>query len=270
MCVCPGPSGRAPGGGSVPGDEPKMKNRAVPMILAVLFFALACFSSTALAFRVPEKLVYDLTWTGIRAGTATMEVVRKSDAVHIVSTAKSADWISLFYTVDDRIESVLLNPEPPLLVGQPLSYRMRIREGRHRRDREVTFNREKHVALYADRLSGEKKNITIHGDVFDPLSSFYFVRTAKLEVGKPVFVDILDNKKLWNVEVLVLRKEKIRTKLGSFDTIVIKPLMKSEGIFNRKGDMVIWLTDDERRLPVRMRTKVAVGNITATLVGGEY
>ena len=60
------------------------------------------------------------------------------------------------------------------------------------------------------------------------------------------------------------------TKLGSVDTIVIKPLMKSEGIFNRKGDMFIWLTDDERRLPVKMRTKVVVGSITATLVGGEY
>jgi hypothetical protein len=46
--------------------------------------------------------------------------------------------------------------------------------------------------------------------------------------------------------------------------------MKSEGIFNRKGDMYIWLTDDQRRIPVRMQTKVAVGSITATLVSGTY
>jgi len=44
------------------------------------------------------------------------------------------------------------------------------------------------------------------------------------------------------------------------DTIVVKPLMKSEGIFNRKGDMFIWLTDDQKRTPVRMQTKVAVGS----------
>ena len=58
--------------------------------------------------------------------------------------------------------------------------------------------------------------------------------------------------------------------MGDVNTIVIKPLMKSEGIFNRKGDLHIWLTDDEKRIPVRMQTKVAVGSITATLVSGAY
>jgi hypothetical protein len=75
---------------------------------------------------------------------------------------------------------------------------------------------------------------------------------------------------MWNLEVQILRKEKIKTKLGVFDTIVIKPLMKSEGTFNRKGDMYIWLTDDEKRIPVKLKTKIVVGHITATLVGGVY
>jgi hypothetical protein len=247
-----------------------MKNYIYSVIFAIALFALACSTPVVWAFRVPEKLTYDLTWTGIKAGTATLEIIQNSDTMRIVSTAKSADWISFFYTVDDRVESVLLSPQPPSLVGQPQSYRMKIREGRHRRDKEVVFDPGKRSALYIDHRGGEKKALPIHDNVFDPLSSFYYVRTMKLEVGKPVFVDILDNKKLWNVEVLVLRKEKIRTKLGSFDTVVIKPLMKSEGIFNRKGDMLIWLTDDERHLPVMMLTKVAVGSITATLVGGHY
>jgi hypothetical protein len=256
--------------GSFPGDDVKMKNYIYPAIFAVALLALACSTPAVWAFKVPEKLTYDLTWTGIKAGTATLEIIQNSDGMQIVSTAKSADWMSFFYTVDDRVESVLQSPQPPSLVGQPQSYRMKIREGKHRRDREVVFDLGGHSALYIDHRGGEKKNIPLHDIVFDPLSSFYYVRTMNLEVGKPVFVNILDNKKLWNVEVLVLRKEKIRTKLGSFDTIVIKPLMKSEGIFNRKGDILIWLTDDERRLPVMMRTKVVVGSVTATLVGGQY
>jgi len=83
-------------------------------------------------------------------------------------------------------------------------------------------------------------------------------------------VDIFDSKKLWNVEIQVLRKERVNSIMGDVNTIVVKPLMKSEGIFNRKGDMYIWLTDDEKRVPVRMQTKVAVGSITATLVSGAY
>ncbi len=83
-------------------------------------------------------------------------------------------------------------------------------------------------------------------------------------------MDVFDSRKLWNVEVQVLRREKIKTKLGEFDTIVIKPLMKSEGIFNRKGDVYIWLTDDKKRVPVKLESKVAIGSITATLTGGTF
>ncbi len=75
---------------------------------------------------------------------------------------------------------------------------------------------------------------------------------------------------MWNVEVQVLRKERLKTGLGEFNTVVIKPLMKSEGIFNRKGDMVIWLTDDDRHIPVMMKTKIVVGSVVATLVSGTY
>jgi hypothetical protein len=89
-------------------------------------------------------------------------------------------------------------------------------------------------------------------------------------VGKSLYVDIFDSNKLWKVEVLVLRKEKIKTKLGSFNTVVIKPLMQSEGIFNKKGEIFIWLTDDQKHVPVKMQTKVVVGSITATLVAGAY
>jgi hypothetical protein len=52
--------------------------------------------------------------------------------------------------------------------------------------------------------------------------------------------------------------------------VVIRPILQSEGIFARTGDLHIWLTDDERRIPVMMKSKVKIGSITATLVGGSY
>lgn len=239
--------------------------------LVLLLMPLFSFSSTPLAaaFAIPEKLVYDLTWTGIKAGTAMQEINKVGDEIHIVSTARSADWISTFFPVEDRIESVLTGANPPG-IGLPRSYRMKIREGRHSRDREVLFDQAGKISHYRNHLSGEKMDIVLPGSTFDTLSSFYYVRTLKLEVGKPVFLTILDSKKVWRVEVKVLRKEKLKTKLGNFDTIVIKPLLKSEGIMDKRGDMYIWLTDDHRLLPVKMKTKVKVGSITATLVGGTF
>jgi hypothetical protein len=223
----------------------------------------------ASALSIPEKLVYDLTWTGIKAGTATQEIHTDGAETRIISTARSADWITTFFPVEDRIETVLSSAAPGK-IGLPKVYRLKIREGSHRRDKEILFDHGKGVAHYKDNLNGDKREIAIPADTLDTLSSFYYVRTLKLEVGKHVLLTILDNKKLWNVEVKVLRKEKIKTKLGSFDTIVIKPLMQSEGIMERKGDMHIWLTDDERLLPVKMKTKVKVGSITATLVDGTF
>jgi len=233
----------------------------------LLFFALP---SGAAGFTVPEKLVYNVTWAGIKAGTASLEITNRVDSMKIISTARSVDWMSVFYTVDDKVEATMTKPEPPAFLGMPLNYRIKIREGRHRRDKEVSFDHLRHKAVYRDYLGKEKKEIDIRGKILDPLSSFYYMRRATSEVGKPFFVDVFDNKKIWNVEVQVLRRERIKTDLGDFNTIVIKPLVKSEGLFTRRGDIYIWLTDDTKRIPVKMQTKVRIGHVTATLAGGRY
>lgn len=255
---------------------PRMSNRTRPvstllrpLCLLILAWIVLVPVRPAAAFGTNEKLVFDLTWTGIKAGTATQEITTSGSETRIVSVARSADWVSVFFPVEDRIETVLTGNSPSR-IGLPKLYHLKISEGSHRRDKEVHFEHGKGVAHYKDNLNGDRRVIPISASTIDTLSSFYFVRTLKLEVGKSIFLTILDNMKVWNVEVQVLRKEKIKTKLGSFDTIVIKPLMQSEGIMDRKGDMYIWLTDDHRLLPVKMKTKVKVGSITATLVGGVY
>jgi len=121
-----------------------------------------------------------------------------------------------------------------------------------------------------DLLQKTETTQKISALTYDTLSSFYYFRSVALQVGKSSFIDIFDCKKLWNTEVQVLRREEIETPLGHFKTVVIKPILKSEGIFARTGDMFIWLTDDERRIPVLMKSKVKIGSITATLVGGSY
>jgi hypothetical protein len=143
---------------------------------------------------------------------------------------------------------------------------MNVSEGSHKRDKELTFDHKMGKAYYIDHRNGEKATIDILPNTYDAYSSFYYLRSLKLEVGKSVFVSMLDNKKLWDVEVQVVKKEKLNTILGEVNTIQVRPIMKSEGIFERKGAIDIWLTDDERRIPVKMKTKIKIGSITATLV----
>ncbi len=246
-----------------------LKASSLPVIPLLMLCFTIFLPSGANAYSIPEKLVFDLTWTGIKAGTATQEIVKENGVTKIISTARSADWLSVFFPVEDRIETVLANSKTAG-PGLPITYNMKIHEGKTRRDKEITFDHAKKTALYVDRMNGEKKSFDIEKDTLDTLSSFYYLRSMPLEIGKSVFVTVFDGKRLWNTEIRVLRREKIKTDLGRFDTIVVQPLMKAEGIFDKRGDMFIWLTDDARRLPVKMKTKVPVGSVTATLVGGSY
>ncbi len=224
----------------------------------------------AFAFPIPERLEYEISYSGITAGRAVQEVTKVGDEIHIVSTAKSADWLKLFFPVDDRIESILVKGAPPFSIGVPRLYRERIHEGWTRFEKDAVFDCDLLEVNTKDYLKKSDSTHKITRRTYDSLSSFFYFRTVALQVGTSSFIDIYDCKRLWSTEVQVLRRERIKTQLGTFNTLVIKPLMKSEGIFARTGDMFIWLTDDDRRLPVQMKSKVKIGSITVTLVGGSY
>ena len=236
--------------------------------MAVLF--LNILTTAATAFPVPERLEFELSYTGITAGRAVQEVKLVNNEIQIVSTARSADWLRFFFPVDDRIESFLISDTPDQLIGTPRLYLERKHEGKTITNREARFDRQNLEVTTIDHRNNNEKKHVITTRTYDTLSSFFYFRTVPLQVGNSYYIDIYDCKRLWNTEVKVLRREELTTALGRFKTIVIQPLLKSEGIFARTGDMLIWLTDDERRIPVQMKSKVIVGSITATLTGGSY
>ncbi|MDA8326759.1 MAG: DUF3108 domain-containing protein [Nitrospiraceae bacterium] len=227
--------------------------------------------AAALSIPVPEHLTFELAWEGIYAGTSTLSISRDAgDGYKIVSTAASADYISVFYKVRDMIESVT---RPNSFAS--MSYRVTSHEGKHVKDLGLLFagNDGRKMTAFIDYMGGSdkrEKDFKTPTGVMDPLSSFFFVRTLPLVVGKPVYVTIFDDEKVWNVEVQVLRKERVQTWAGTFNTILIRPVMKSSGIFRRNGDIYIWLTDDARRMPVMLESKVKIGSIKAILQKVSY
>ncbi|HDH34554.1 MAG TPA: DUF3108 domain-containing protein, partial [Nitrospirae bacterium] len=86
-----------------------------------------------------------------------------------------------------------------------------------------------------------------------------------MEIGKTEYISMFDSKKIFDAEINVLKKENISVPAGKFDTIVINPVLQTEGLFVRNGKMFIWLTDDERKIPVMFRSKVKIGSFVAKL-----
>lgn len=242
------------------------------IFFAVMFFCPLLIAALAHPFTIPEKLQYDLTWSGIKVGEAVLEVKQNGEDIKLISRANTSDWASLFYRVDDIVISTIKkdnSKEAGGFIGLPLNYRIKIREGSRRRDREFIMDHVSKKATYINYLSKERKEFDINEFTLDPLSTFYFIRTLPLEVGSSVYIDVFDSEKLYKAEVKVLKREVLETPAGKFNTVLIKPLIQSDGIFFRKGDIYIWLSDDNRRIPVMLKTRIAVGTVKAILVSGR-
>lgn len=208
---------------------------------------------------VRESFYFDIYWLGIYVGKAILEASSESGVVKITSQVYSAPVISTFYKVEDYAESRVIN-------GAPANFRIKQQEGRYKSDKETVFDFNSNKITFSNYLKGTKDEHQTDRVLWDVISGFYFLRTQPLEVGKTVYIDIFDSNKILQAGVNVLRKEKIELpETGEIDTIVVQPVLKSEGLFQSKGDILIWLTDDENRVPIKVETKVAVGNVVAKL-----
>ena len=165
--------------------------------MALAFF---CLVNRAGAFPIPERLEFELSYTGITAGHAVQEVKQDGTDIHIVSTARSADWLRFFFPVDDRIESFLTPGSPPLLIGSPRLYQERKHEGKTITNREARFDRQKLEVITIDHRNKSEKQQAITKRTYDTLSSFFYFRTIPLQVGTSYFIDIYDCSRLWNTK----------------------------------------------------------------------
>jgi hypothetical protein len=211
-------------------------------------------------FGPGEKLVFSIDYGLINGGEGVLSVVGMVEhegemCYHIESTALSNRFFSSFYKVRDKVTSYV---DADSLFSR--YFNKHLREGDYKKDEEVHFDHVRGKALY----SHNREYDIVYG-VQDVLSSFYYVRTLDLEVGRDIYLAAHSSKKTYEMRVIVHRREAVKTDLGEFDCFVVQPIMVGEGLFKHEGDLVIYITADERRIPVLMKTKLPVGSIKATL-----
>ncbi len=221
-------------------------------------------TTTAQTVRVPfgpgERFVFSIDYGFINAGEGVLSVLGMVDddghrCYEIESTARSNGFFSSFYKVRDRVISHM---DAEGLFSR--YFQKRLREGDYKKTVEVRFDQDAGKAVY----DGGRSFDIVRG-VQDVLSAFYYVRTLDLAVGHDVFFSAHSSKKTYDMRVIVLGREEVKTDLGTFDCFVVQPIMIGEGLFKQEGDLVIYLTADDRRMPVLMKTKLPVGSIAANL-----
>lgn len=214
------------------------------------------------AFLPGEYLKFDIDYGFVTAGWATMEVVsiveyKGRPCYRFETKAGTNPTFSLIYKVDDRALS-LMDTE----FNRSLRHEKHLSEGSYRASRWFIFDQEK------NRVSSSNYNIETYPNALDILSAFYYTRMLELTVGDTFWLPNHTDGKNYPLRVAVHNKERVKVPAGEFDCIVIEPILSAPGIFEHKGNVYIWLTDDERRIPVLMKTKIIIGSIDARLV--EY
>jgi hypothetical protein len=211
-----------------------------------------------------EKLTYRIMLYKIPAGTAVLEATNKNGEVRITTRVASNEVFSAMYPVEIFVDT-------RLMVGNYLLTRIRQHEGNSTSDTGFTLMLREKNAFWVDRLKMCYANIPLRSnDVMDMISGFYYLRNQRLEVGKSVVLHLFDSSKYTETAVEVLRKEHLR--LPGFreaDTLVVHPILTTDGFFHTSGDIFIWLTDDEKKVPVKMEAQIPLGKVSAELVAAE-
>jgi hypothetical protein len=216
------------------------------------------------AFGFGERLDYKVRYGFIVAGEGYLHILPKPiyrngrecyDVRFQVNSLKSLEWI---YKVRDWYSTVL-----DVQGIFPWEFEQHIREGNYRRDFKAVFDQEKNLA-YAE---GKKYKVPPY--VHDIVSAFYYVRTLPIQKMPKDTVFYLYNffkDSTYRLGVKILGKQVVEVEAGKFRCVVVEPLVVEGGLFKSEGSIYVWLTDDERKLPVKVATKILIGYVSADLV----
>lgn len=243
-------------------------NIKILFLLFVFAFSVNAQSSDEIrkhenkAFKEGEKLTFDINYGFITAGVATMSIPRIKrisgrNAYYVTFEVNSVPSFNWLYKVRDRYETYI-----DVDGIFPWRFEQHIREGSYVRDFAAFFDQRKGKA----KTSNGEYDIPQY--VNDILSAFYYTRTldfSGMKEGDKFHLQNFFKDKIYDLDVVFRGRETVEVPAGKFDCIIIEPLVKEGGLFKHDGDIVIWLTDDELKIPVKVRTKIIIGYVEAML-----
>jgi hypothetical protein len=218
-------------------------------------------SPMSVPFEVGERLTYEVRFGKLKVGEGVMELIdnesiRGRDTWHTRFRIRGG---VPFYRVDDVLES-WIDKE----AFHSLRFVQDLEEGGRLRERRYEFFPDRKVFREGD---GEEEP-----SVENPLddgSFLYFIRTLPLEVGQTYTFNRYFRPDRNPVIVKVLGRERVKVPAGTYETLVLQPIIKSKGVFSEKGEARIWLTDDSERIMVQMKSKTKIGSLNLYLTSAR-
>jgi hypothetical protein len=216
------------------------------------------------AFGYNEKLNYKVGYKFITAGTGYFHIQPNPvyrngrECYDVRFEVRSLPSLEMLYKVRDRYRTVL-----DVAGIFPWEFEQSIREGNYKRDARAIFDQVNNTAQVKDKI------YKVPEYVHDIVSAFYYTRTMDLKSLPDGHIFYLKNfykDTTYTLGVKIHRRETIDVEAGTFRCIVIEPLVVKGGLFKSEGSIFIWLTDDDRKIPVKVATRILIGFVSADLV----
>ena len=225
-----------------------------------------------ISFDIGEEIVFSVKYGIINVGNAVFRVSRaatnfyKRPALMITSDAQTNSFFDAVYRVRDRIVSYV---DTEKLISY--KYIKVQREGGKKINELIRYKYPNKIAvryrskLKKDKINHNKTTFELKEAIFDPFAALYYLRTLNFKVGDTVKIPVSSSTDQYELNIKILKLEKLNTKIGKIDCYKLRPVLLKEGIFLHKGDMDIWVTADNRKIPVKMQGQMLFGSITATI-----
>lgn len=249
----------------------KLTNK-VMMKKIILFFVLVM----TVSFDSPKEDAYDVgEWFKFRihygivnAGYATLEVkdatVNDKKTFHVVGRGYTTGMSRFFFKVDDLYESYIDKD-----TRNPYQFVRKINEGGYTKNQEGFFNQSTNRVLVKDYKHKTEKTLYVPKNTQDILSTFYYLRNYpgidKLKIGESVAIDMFFDDETTKFKLKFIGRENITTKFGVVSTMVFRPLVQSGRVFKEQESLTVWISDDDNKLPIRIKASLAVGSIKADI-----
>lgn len=223
----------------------------------------------SLPFGPGETLTYNVTWSIFPAGQVVTSVKQigpgPQDAYEIDTTARSDGFVSLLFRIDNTYHSVF---DPRTLCSREII--KTINEGRRHKQTHIVFDGAKGVAVLDERDMGKPNHPWKHADnaipacVEDIVTAFYDLRRQPMRVGDKIHIPVNDGSKTHEVIVDVQGREQLQTPMGPREAFRLEPRALGD-LYKQKGRLLIWISDDAKRLPLRIKAMMLIGTITGNL-----
>lgn len=220
------------------------------------------------AFKTGEWFKFRIHYGFINASYATLEVkdsyLNGKSVFHVVGKGKTTGLARWFFKVDDNYESFFDKK-----TGQPYKFIRKIDEGGHTKDIEIDFDHDKKKALVNNKKHKTKSYYTIENDVQDMVSAFYYLRNnydiSDVKEGDEIVLNMFFDKENFKFKLKFLGRETMRTKFGKVPCLKFRPFVQKGRVFKENESLTLWVSDDENKIPIRIKAKLAVGSLKADL-----